>query len=294
MLGLIDAVQFGDDYQPSRQERNITTVAEFDALSQTPHGRQIRNHILNDFRRRSSFDLIFVRKESIWEKGHGPSKPFWWPQLAVEIDGPHHANAKNVLSDHKKDTLCLLAGLPLVRVNLLMMDRAATEPSQPGIWSNDESAKAHWDYLRFMIIKSQRSFGDFKKHQIETDRDIQIWSNAKTLIDRGMDTVAALSKAMADDRREHEAEDLEAMGDRYVEEMEKQSGRRNDVDLYQQRFGVEPVFDISVDNYDVLHGRLGNHGLPPLKSFCRIAGRSDINELRVEFAEAWLFREATK
>lgn len=290
--GVIDAVKFGEDYQPSRQERNLTTVEEFNNLNKTPHGRQIRNHILNDFSRRSSFDLIFVGKESNWEMGRRPSEPFWWPQLAVEIDGPHHGNAKNVLSDHKKDTLCILAGLPLMRVNLTKMGREATEALKPGIWSSDESAKAHWDYFRFMVAKSMRTFAEFRKHQIEFDRELKLWLNVKALEEGGMDFASAISQAVADDHREHETEDSDAMGDRYAEEMQKQSEKQTEIDQFQERFGKEPVFDIHIDEYDVLHGRLGNFRLPPLKSFCRIAGRSDINELRIEFAEAWLIREA--
>jgi hypothetical protein len=238
--------------------------------------------------------LIFVGKETVWEIGHRPSAPIWWPQLAVEIDGPDHSKTKKVLSDFKKDTLCLLAGLPLVRVNLLMMDRAATEPSQPGIWSNDESAKAHWDYFRFMVTKSLRTFAEFKKHKIETDRENKLWLNVKTLVESGIDEVAAISQAMDDDRREHEAEDIEDMGDRYAEEMQNQSDKQAGIDRFQERFGKEPVFEVHIDEHDVLHGRLGKFRLPPLKSFCRIAGHSDINELRIEFAEAWLIREATK
>ena len=292
MMGVIDAVQFGDNYQPSRQERNITSVAEFDALSKTPHGRQIRNHILNDFRCRSSFDLIFVGKESICEKGHDPSKPFWWPRLAIEIDGPHHANAKNVLSDHKKDTLCLLAGLPLLRVNLPMMDSTATQTPQPGIWTIDESTKAHWDYFRFMLLKSMRSFGQFKKRQIEGDREMKLWLNIKFFVDGGMDVDAAISKALDDDFHEHEAEDREDMVDHQVEDWEKQDRRARDIERYHERFGMEPVPKVHIDEHDVLHGCLGNHKLPPLRSFCRIADHSDINTLRVEFAEDWLLRRA--
>ena len=292
MMGVIEAVHISDDYQPSRSERDITTPAQFDALSQTPNGRQIRNHILNDFRRRSSFDLIFLGRESHLGEHGSASEPLWWPQLALEIDGFHHTQQKKIMSDHKKDLLCLLAGLPLVRLNLLMMESVANQDVQPGIWSIDQIRKAHWDYFRFVVAKSLRSFREFKKHQIETDREIRFWTRVDELKKTGLNPDLAVSRAVDEDRHDHEKEDEEARVEQYVEDGQREEERNADVQRYRERFGVQPSAQVHIDGNDVLHGRLGNFRLPPLKSFCKIAAYDDMTDLRIEFAEDWLLRQA--
>ena len=67
---------------------------------------------LQEFAATSSIDLLILENTGKSEKD------FWWPVLAVEIDGPYHEKEEQLFRDFKKDKICDEALLPLLRIKL--------------------------------------------------------------------------------------------------------------------------------------------------------------------------------
>lgn len=292
LSSVIGSLSISSGRPPSEEERNIASADEFDALLGSARGREIHAAILDNFRRRSSFDLVLMEKTLVTKIPPDPDfVPFWWPALAIELDGPQHRQPKQMVSDHKKNTLCKLSHLPVLRLDLTRMSGEAFSKQDLG-WNGEVVNQAHWDFFRFLTLKARRSFMEFEAQQRYAEKMQKIVIQAKSLIKSGIPAAQAVSMALEVEQNTNLVDEFEV--DRLVEAQSLEHEREAALAQYEERFGACPNIRVHIDDDNVLRGQLGNHRLPPLRDFCLIVGHSDeaMRELRTDFAHEWLLRQA--
>lgn len=291
MSSVIGSVNLRSGQPPTDEERNLSNAREFDALSGSTRGREIQAAILENFRRRSSFDLVLLSKTLYTWPPEPGFVPFWWPSLAIELDGPHHLQPKQMVSDHKKNTLCSLALFPILRLDLTQMSGEAFRKENLG-WNAELVSQVHWDFFRFLALKASRGFSEFEAQQRYAQRMQQVVISAKKLMKSGVPTAQAISMALEVLQNPDQLDETEV--DHLVDAQQREHERKIAVAQYEERYGASPNILVNIDDDNVLHGRLGNIRLPPLRGFCRVVGYTDdyMRELRTEFANEWLLQQS--
>lgn len=249
--------------------------------------------LLSEFAASSSFDLLILQKTD--KNQHTESE--WWPLLAVEFDGPTHKGDKGRLNDYKKDRISSEALLPILRIRVADVGRNLVRQAQAEISVDDPAIiRVDLDFIRFMIGEGLRlgSFNEQLRNQAERRFYISAIRKAKALITQGISKEIALDESFkeVDSSKEYRRFERDNMVDDWVDKETRKSERDELKSQYRAIYGVNPTFDIRIDSYGTLRGRLGKIEIPPLQAFCNLINKKEFESLLREFAEHWLFDRA--
>lgn len=175
-------------------------------------GKDKERFELSDYGNKSSFDFMVTYPF-----------PNSLPILAIEFDGWHHKQPRNVHIDKKKDKLCETAGLPLLRVTAEFLEYASSNSAN--IYAMHR--KIRGDFVEFLIIQFFVDAGAW--HRLQKARDstpAQYRRDDQSLIRAGIEDLSPgwfqnneqnrESRMLAEEFKDLTGRDLEVRFDRHL------------------------------------------------------------------------------